>query len=351
MPNSNYKKVLVALSGGVDSAVAAALLKKRGFEIFGIFFDFGKWGESGLNNAKKIVKTLGIPLEITGARKEFKKKVIDYFVSAYKKGVTPNPCVVCNKEIKFNLLFELMRKYKADYVATGHYARIKPEFSNIPKTSKNYILLEALDKSKDQSYFLYRLTQRELARIIFPLGDRKKSDIKKMAKKMGLPVAEEESQDICFFFGQDLISFLRKYLKPKPGKIVDEQGNILGRHEGLPFYTIGQRKRIEVGGCGPYYVIGKNERKNELIVSNEARKLLTKKFKVRQINWIRRGLKFPLLAKVCVRYHSPKVSAIIRLEKFGTAEVETKKYLRAVTPGQSAVFYRNNEVLGGAIIA
>ena len=356
------RKILIALSGGVDSAVSAALLKKQGFDVFGVhfcFFDDAN-AKKSLNKAKNVAKALGIPLEIVDARKEFKKKIVDYFIKSYKKGITPNPCVICNREMKFRLLFELLRKYKADFVATGHYARIKREFSifnfqfsNNSKISKfqNVKLLEAKDKTKDQSYFLYRLTQKELVRTIFPLGDCKKTETKKMAKKFGLPVLrDEESQDICFLSGGDINSFLKKYLKPKSGNIVDESGKIIAHHKGLPFYTIGQRKGIEIGGTGPYFVIEKNPKKNELIVSNDPKKLLTNKFLVNRINWVNKEIKLPLYAEVQIRYHSEKFPAIIKPGKAGKLIVESKNPLRAVTSGQSAVFYKGEEILGGGII-
>ena len=355
------KKVLVALSGGVDSAVSAALLKKQGFDVLGVFFRFfdsalregrGRTDES-LNKAKLVAEKLNISLQIVDARKEFKKKIVDYFIDSYKKGVTPNPCVVCNKEMKFRLLFDLMKKYKPDFVATGHYARIKREFQNTK-------LLEAKDKTKNQSYFLYKLNQQELARTIFPLGELKKTEVKKLAKKFKLPVfGEKESQDICFLVDTNINQFLRKNIKSRPGNIVNEKGKILAHHHGLSFYTIGQRKGIEIGSAGPYFVIGKNSRKNDLVVSNDPRRLLVKKFMINQVNWVNKrnwgdggdaGEKYTLLVQIQIRYHAPKVSAIIKSSRLGKWIVETKKPLRAVTPGQSAVFYKNSEVLGGGTI-
>jgi len=349
------KKIIVALSGGVDSAVAAALLKKQGHEVAGVFLNLGNWGNRGLANAKKITAKLKIPLKVIDARKVFKKRVINYFLDAYKNGLTPNPCVVCNKEIKFDLLFRLMRKLKADYVATGHYARkVKSQMSNVKsKEVFIYKLLQAKDKTKDQSYFLYRLSQKDLSKIIFPLGDYKKLEVKNLAKRMGLPTAKEESQDICFVRDNGVNQFLRQCIKMKPGKIVDMDGNILGKHQGLPLYTIGQRKGIEIGGTGPYFVVGKDVQKNELIVTNDQRKLLAKKFWVSRVNWVRpytkifRQRRFGVGVKI--RYRADKFSAIIR--KSGNRYIiSTKKKLRAVTTGQSAVFYRNKEVLGGGII-
>ncbi|MFA6193554.1 MAG: tRNA 2-thiouridine(34) synthase MnmA, partial [Parcubacteria group bacterium] len=320
----------------------------QGFQIVGVFFRFfdpalreGRGRTDGsLKKAKLVAEKLNIPLEIVDARKEFKEKVIDYFIDSYKKGITPNPCVVCNKEMKFRLLFELLKKYKADYIATGHYS-----------LNNEHKLCEAKDKTKDQSYFLYKLTQKELSKTIFPLGKLKKTEVKKLAKKFRMPVfGDEESQDVCFLANSDISKFLKKNIKPKLGNIIDEKGNILARHKGLPFYTIGQRKGIEIGGTGPYFVIGKDSKKNQLVVSNDPKRLLTKKFEVFQVNWVSKKTKFPLRAQIQIRYHAEKISAIIRKSKKGEYRIETAKPLRAVTKGQSAVFYKNSEILGGGII-
>jgi tRNA-specific 2-thiouridylase len=350
------RKILLALSGGVDSAVAAALLKKQGFEVTAVFFRFlgNKEAETSLKKAKKIAKKLDISLKVIDARKEFKKKVIDCFVRDYGNGITPNPCVRCNREMKFKLLFDLLKKMKADCAATGHYASINVRPFPSPKSPgipQGRTLCEARDKSKDQSYFLYRLTQRELSKIIFPLGEHKKAEVKKLAKKLNLPVLDSrESQDVCFIPGNDLNTYLNKYIKRKPGNIVDESGNILGTHKGLPFYTIGQRRGIEIGGKGPYFVIGKNSRKNELVVSNDSKSLLIKKFELKNVHWINKPTKFPANAKIQTRYHSVKISAKIKKTKGDRWEVKSKVPFRAVTPGQSAVFYQGEEVIGGGII-
>ncbi|TSA45855.1 tRNA 2-thiouridine(34) synthase MnmA [bacterium] len=352
------KKIIVALSGGVDSAVAATLLKKQGFAVMGVFMRFfsGRKDEKSSRKAKKIAVILEIPFRKIDARKEFRKKIINYFVSSYKKGLTPNPCVACNKEMKFRLLFDLLRKEKADFVATGHYARLGREIPN-PKSQINskfkiiYRLLEAKDKTKNQSYFLYKLSQKELSKIIFPLGNYTKVEVRKIAKKFKLPISDgEESQDICFLQEKDINYFLGKHIRFKHGNIIDGKGNIIGKHKGLPLYTIGQRKGIEIGASGPYFTLGKNLKKNELIVTNDQKNLNSKKFKVKQVNWINQKISMPLSAKVQIRYHADKFPAIIKSDKYGNLIIKTKKPVRAVTPGQSAVFYKNKEILGGGII-
>ncbi len=348
MEKKNNKKVIVALSGGVDSAVAAALLKKQGFQVKSVYFRFsGTWTSEV--QAKKISRKLGIPLKIVDARKDFKKRVIKYFLDAHKKGLTPNPCVACNKDMKFRLLFDLAKKEKADYAATGHYARVKREFTNRVGLS-NYKLLEAADKLKDQSYFLHKLTQKDLKKIIFPLGDFEKSEARRMAKKMGLPVAENESQDVCFIENDDINRFLKKNIKSKGGNIKDTQGNVIGKHEGLVFYTVGQRKGIKIGGGEPYFVFRKNTRKNELIVTNRSKDLLIKEFQISEANWVSSKVKFPLRAKIQIRYHAEKIPAIINKKAGGKYSIRARKALRAVTIGQSAVFYKKSEVLGGGVI-
>ena len=359
-------KVLVAMSGGVDSAVAAALLKKQGYEVAGVFMRF--WKEPGKDGAfenkccslevhadlKKIGKTLGINILTINAEKEFKKEVVDYFLREYKNGRTPNPCIVCNREIKFKLMLKKMLEIKADHVATGHYAQIAKRITRNAKRPK-YILLQAKDENKDQSYFLYTLNQKQLAKILFPIGQYKKTDVRKIAKEYKIPVHDKpDSQDVCFI--SDTVSnFLKRHLKLKKGEIVDENGKILGRHQGLPLYTIGQRKGINIGGQGPFYVYGKELKNNVLRVTNNPKigALYSRNMTVQKVNWICDGAKIPALVSVKTRYHNPSVSAIIKscATRRKTCNLRFNKPQKAVTPGQSAVFYsKRGEVLGGGII-
>lgn len=321
------KKIIVAMSGGVDSSVAAALLKKQGYDVVGVFMKFWKEPGAGRENlccsararldAKRVAIKLGIPFYVLDAQKEFKKRVVDYFIKEYNRGRTPNPCIECNKWIKFRF----------PNMATGHYARVK-----------NGRLFVAKDKQKDQSYFLWTLKQNQLKRILFPIGDYTKKEVREMAKKWDLPVFnKKDSQNICF-------TAPRRSLKTKAGNIITIDGKKVGEHQGLTFYTIGQRKGIKVGGIGPFYVVKKDFKNNALIVSNLEKDLLKKEMVVKNVNWIS-GKQYSGKCKVKIRSMAPMTAAIIKRNK-----IIFDKEQRAITPGQSAVFYRGNEVLGGGII-
>lgn len=351
-------KVVVAMSGGVDSSVAAALLKKQGCDVIGVFMKFWKeTGEGGKEynrccspdserRARQVAKILGIPFYVFNFEKEFKKKIVDYFLKGCEKGITPNPCVLCNKEIKFGLLLEKTLELGANYAAMGHYVK-KVQSSNF-KIQK---LLAAKDKEKDQSYFLWQLNQEQLKRVLFPIGDYKKSEVRNLAEKFKLPFKKvPESMEICFI-SKNTEGFLGKYLKAKPGLIVDKKRTKLGKHQGLYFYTIGQRKGIGLSG-GPYYVIAKNMKKNELVVSKNEKDLLKKELVTQNVNWISgEEPKIPLKVRVKIRYHSPAVLATICKLHNTKYKILFEKPQRAVTPGQSAVWYQGQELLGGGEIA
>lgn len=338
------KKVILGMSGGVDSSVSAALLQKKGFLVEGIFLEFWDVDDSNFEDAKKVADLLGITLHRVDAKKEFKEKVMDHFISEYESGRTPNPCVLCNPKMKFRILMEKMKEFGGDFVATGHYAIVK-----------NGRLFQAKDKKKDQSYFLYGLKKEQLEKIIFPLGEFEKTQIREMAREFSLPNYEKsESQDVCFVLEKDFSEFLKKYIKKDKGDIVDTNGKLLGKHIGLPFYTIGQRRGINVGGEGPYYVAQKNFEKNELVVTNNSDdpRLVAGEMIVSDVNWIRDKVNFPLVSDVKIRYQTGSIRATIETVENDITKciVKFEEPQKTITPGQSAVFYDKKEVLGGGII-
>jgi len=368
------------MSGGVDSSVAAALLKRAGvdelrssprfanarvFDVIGVFMKFwkapdnnglvGGWNRccspESEKRARKVATKLKIPFYVFNFEKEFKKRIVDYFLKENKKGLTPNPCVVCNKEIKFGLLLEKALKLDAGYLATGHYVR-KHELTTNNLQPTIYKFLKAKDKEKDQSYFLWQINQKQLKHILFPIGDYTRKDVENLARKFKLPVLKaKKSVEICFI--QTTINdFLKKYLKPKPGKIIDTQGKVIGEHEGLYFYTIGQRKGIRLSG-GPYYVLDKDLKKNRLIVTKNEKDLYKKELVCKNVNWISgKTPKLPLKVKAKIRYRHQLASAII--SRYLGSKVYSLKFKvaqRAITPGQSVVFYKGEELLGGGVIS
>ena len=349
-------KVFVALSGGVDSSVAALLLKKGGFSITGVYMRLSDNYKEGEKMARTVAKKLKIRFFVFDLRKEFKKRVIDYFLKQTKAGLTPNPCVICNEEIKFGLFLKKSLETGADLIATGHYARIRDTRYKIQDT--RYTLLKARDRNKDQSYFLWRLRQKQLSRVIFPLGNYAKPQVREIAKKAGLPTAmAKESQDLCFL-KNDIASFLKKHLKMKPGLIVDNEGKAIGKHLGLGFYTIGQSRGFgsdifpENQSQGPYYVLMKEIRKDRLIVTKDKKDLLGRECLIEEINWISGRMPvLPLKVNVKIRSQQKEVPAVIsKTKKTNQFLIKFAKPQLAITPGQSAVFYKGRELLGGGII-
>jgi len=345
---SRNKRVVIGLSGGVDSSVAALLLKQKGYSLVGIFLKFGSAQEYKKERccsneseirARAVAQKLEIPFYVIDARKEFKRKVVNYFLNECEKGRTPNPCVVCNKEIKFSLLFKKAFSFGGSFVATGHYARVK-----------NGRLFMGRDKEKDQSYFLWQLKSNQIKHILLPLGDYTKIEVRKLAKRNGLPTADvSESQELCFIAGKTE-DFLKRHLKSQSGDIVlkGNENKVVGRHSGIVFYTIGQRRGLNLPQ-GPYYVVEKDVKKNVLIVSNDSKDLMRKEFTAHSLNWLVQPI-FPLYCKVKIRYKSDLVSA--KILSVGRSRVVVSLFIpqRAITPGQSVVFYKRNEVLGGGII-
>lgn len=367
------------MSGGVDSSVAAALLKKQGYEVIGVFMKFwspsyAKASEGKLENiccslesstaARAVANKLNIPFYVVNFAKEFKRSVVDYFIKEYEGGRTPNPCVICNRDIKGEILMKKVMELDGDYLATGHYARIesgseisKSKFQITNKAQNpNFKLLKSKDKNKDQTYFLWTLTQEKLAKLLFPVGDLTKSQVRSIAKEMKLPTAERrESQGICFIPDGNISMFLRRYAKQllKPGDILDTAGNRLGAHNGLIDYTIGQREHLGLGGPRAYYVI-KLDCQNNILVVGEEKELYKKSLIATDLSWITSANSKRLAAngtKAKIRYGHPSESCDLEAVGRKQFKVTFTKSQRAITPGQSIVFYKRDEVLGGGIIS
>lgn len=347
----------IAVSGGIDSLMAAHLLKEKGHNVVGVHFvtgyenPFPDNGQSAhIAESHKIfpiAKQLGIDIKVLDCRIEFKKNVVDYFIQTYRSGQTPNPCMVCNPLIKFGTVFNFARKLGASTLATGHYARIKGDRHG------NFHLFKGIDPKKDQSYFLARLTQQHLAGARFPLGHMKKSDVIRLAEMKGFkPVKKTESQDVCFIKGKNYGNFLARHegFEPKPGLIKDVDGNILGKHKGLHLFTIGQRRGINCPASEPYYVTQMDTRQNVLTVGFK-KDLFAPRCNVENINWIQEPPNRPVDVHTRVRYRHTAAASMLIPVNDKTAMVHFEKPQEAITPGQCAVFYKGDEVLGGGWIA
>ncbi len=339
------------MSGGVDSSVSAALLKEQGFNVVGVYMkNWTKdlpgmpcpWKED-FADAKRVAVQLGIDFKVYDFQEQYKRKVVDYMLDEFKAGRTPNPDIMCNQEIKFKLFLDTALEDGAYLVATGHYAK-----------TKNGRLFMAKDDNKDQTYFLYRVTKGALKRTIFPLGNLTKPQVRELAKKYKLVTADKkESMGICFVGKVGIKEFLEQYVPKKPGKIINQKGQALGEHDGAIFYTIGQRHGLEVGGGLPYYVIGKDMKKNEVYVTTDLQdeKLWGREVKLADVHWINGAPKASQNLMVRTR-HRAKLIPVKKLNKLSNSKLvaELEDEVRALTPGQSAVFYSDAECLGGGIV-
>jgi len=352
------KKVFVGLSGGVDSSVAAALLQRQGFDITGVFIKVWQpdflpctWKEERLD-AMRVAAHLDIPFITMDLEKEYKQEVVDYMVREYKAGRTPNPDVMCNKYVKFGAFFEKAISIGADYVATGHYARLQKD-GDISK------LLMGIDENKDQSYFLWTLTQQQLQKTLFPIGEYEKPKVRDMAAKFGLPTAEKkDSQGLCFVGKLDMKEFLKEFIPEQNGDVLDEQGEVVGVHDGVYFYTLGQRHGFTITkknpDDSPYFVVSKNVDANTLTVSHKSDEggLPHSKTEVSlsDVNWISKvNPDMDKIYSARVRYRQQLQQCSISIHSFGRIRVVFKNP-QVINPGQSLVLYNDNECIGGGVI-
>lgn len=378
----NDVRVVVAMSGGVDSSLAAALLVEQGYDVTGVMMRL--WSEvsegvgsankccslDAVDDARRVADQLGIPFYLINVEQPFKQRVVDFTIDRYLAGETPNPCIQCNRHIRFDYLYNYALSLGADCLATGHYARVRGavEGYQYPVTSEHYSdngldlpvltdhwsLLTGVDTAKDQSYVLHVLTQEKLARVLFPVGEYAKTEVRRMAAERGLPVASRhDSQDLCFLADGDYRRFLRDWSPAgsiEPGPLVDSAGNVLGQHAGLPFYTVGQRKGLGIAAPEPLFVLRLEPASNQLVVGS-AGELGRSQLAARDVNWIAGQPPAPAFrAQVKIRYKATPAPATVEADGDDGVIVRFDAPLRDITPGQAAVFYDGDRCLGGGLI-
>jgi len=354
--NNSEKTVVVAMSGGVDSSVAAALLVEQGYKVVGLMLRL--WAEAGgsanrcctpdaVADARRVANALEIPFYVRNYKTVFRQTVVQFFIDGYAQGVTPNPCIICNREIRFNRLLQEAVSLGGDYLATGHYVRVEQD------TQGCYQLLKGIDHSKDQSYVLYTMTQERLARLKFPVGHYSKARIRQIAQEKELPVFNRpDSQDLCFLGTGDYRDFLKRQAPEtaQPGNIVNRSGEILGHHQGLAFYTIGQRKGLGIHSREKMYVIDMDSETNNLVVGT-ANELGRQTLTAQEVNYIAiQTPSKPIEVTAKIRYKAQEVSARLTPLPNQRAELIFSSSLRDITPGQAVTFYQGEQVLGGGII-
>ncbi len=351
------------MSGGVDSSLVVALLKEEGYDLIGVTMRLwhsekdmiraeenakGCCNAESVEDAFRVASKFDVPYYVLNFTEPFEEKVVKYFIEEYQRGRTPNPCIACNRYMKFDLLLNKGKALEVDYIATGHYARVK-----FDEASGRYLLLKSADHKKDQTYALYNLTQEQLKHTLFPLGDFRKEETRKLATKLGLKVADKpDSQEICFIPDDDYKGFLKNEIKEpiKPGPIYDTNGKLLGEHKGIPFYTIGQRKGLGLALGEPVYVIEINPEKNSLVVGRKEEQAVNGLW-AEDLNFIGvDSISSPMEVTAKIRYNAPEEKALVYPPQGGQLKVEFNSPVNAVTPGQSVVFYQDEVVIGGGII-